>query len=128
MSIGVDRSTRFLSTCSGSFSLCYNFVLTSTSLSERPLLCDIMGGSLKFRLAMLVAVLSATSPSEFRVRRKILNCWVMMCNEGQDSHFCVVFVEESPCTSFKFHPSRYGCLQNEDLRPKTQKRRPENED
>ena len=31
----------------------------------------------------------------------------MLCNKGQDSHFCVVFVEESPCTSFKFHPSRY---------------------
>ena len=30
-----------------------------------------------------------------------------LCNEGQDSPFCVVFVEESPCTSFKFHPSRY---------------------
>ena len=28
----------------------------------------------------------------------------MLCN---DKYFCVVFVEESPCTSFKFHPSRY---------------------
>ena len=65
MSIGVDKSTRFRSTCSGSFSPCYNFALTSTSLSERPLLYDIMGGSLKFCFAMLVAVLSATSPSEF---------------------------------------------------------------
>ena len=53
---------------------------------------------------MLVAVLSATSPLGFL---KILNCWVMLCNEGQDSYFCVAFVEESPCTSFKFYPSRY---------------------
>ena len=59
------RSSRFLSTCSGSFSLCYDFVLASMSLSERPLLYDIMGGSLKFRLAILVAVLSATSLLEF---------------------------------------------------------------
>ena len=75
------------------------------SLSERPLLYDIMGGSLKFRLAMLVAVLC-----HFPVRislRLFLNCWVTLCNEGQDSPFCVVFVEESPCTSFKFHTSRY---------------------
>ena len=47
--------------CSFSLLEFYNFVLTSMSLSERPLLYDIMGGSLKFRLAMLVAVLSATS-------------------------------------------------------------------
>ena len=41
------RSSRFRSTCSGSFSLCYDFVLTSMSLSERPLLYNFMSGSLK---------------------------------------------------------------------------------
>ena len=35
------------------------------SVSERFLLYDIMGGSLKIRLAMLAAILSATSPLEF---------------------------------------------------------------
>ena len=32
-------------------SLCYNFALTSMSLSERPFLYDIMGGSLKISLS-----------------------------------------------------------------------------
>ena len=67
VSIGVDRPTRLGSTWSGSLCLCYNFVLTTMSLSERPFLYDIMGGSLKFkfRLAMAVSVLSATSSLGF---------------------------------------------------------------
>ena len=42
--------------------LCYNFVLTSVPLSEHPFLYDITGDSFKkFRLAVVVAVLSAAS-------------------------------------------------------------------
>ena len=46
--------------------LCYNFVLTSVALSEHPFLYDITGGSFKrFRLAMVVAALSAASSLGF---------------------------------------------------------------
>ena len=31
-----------------------------------------------------------------------------LCNEGQDSYFCVVLVEGSPCPSFKFRFSECG--------------------
>ena len=47
MLIRVDRSTLLRSMSPGSFWLCYNFALTSMSLSERPFLYDIMGGSFK---------------------------------------------------------------------------------
>ena len=63
---------------------CYNFILTSMFLSERPLLLyDIICGSLKFGLAMLVAVLRI-SVKDSVISVKILNFefGVMLCNEG----------------------------------------------
>lgn len=51
-------------------------------LSERPLLLyDIICGSLKFGLAMLVAVLRICVKDSV-ISVKILNYGVMLCNEG----------------------------------------------
>lgn len=77
------------------------FYFKSMSLNERSFLYDIMGGSLtiSFSDACCCKVLLPR-----RIFLNILNCWVTLCNDGQDSYFCVVFVEECPCPSFKFNP------------------------
>ena len=60
--IRADRPTRLLVWFSR---LCYNFVLTSVPLSERPFLYDIMSGSLK--TAFNNGCLSASSSLGFKV-------------------------------------------------------------